>query len=74
MRNIFILLIIILIYQTAYTQGCVAIRSNGAVCTKQDAGKAISGSWQLSTGYRYFKSFRHYVGTKEQKQRTEAKN
>lgn len=58
MRHIFILFIIMAIsYQTAYTQGCVAIRSNGAVCTKQDAGKAISGVWQLSTGYRYFKSF-----------------
>lgn len=72
MRNIFILFIILVIsYQTAFTQGCVAIRSNGAVCTRQDAGKAISGAWQLNTGYRYFKSFRHYVGTKEQKQRVE---
>ena len=72
MRTIFILFVIIVIsYQTAYTQGCVAIRSNGAVCTKQDAGKAVSNAWQLNTGYRYFKSFRHYVGTKEQKQRIE---
>jgi hypothetical protein len=29
--------------------------------------------WQLITSYRYFKSFRHYVGETEQKQRLEEK-
>jgi hypothetical protein len=62
---------LLLLSQTTYSQGCVAIRNNGAVCTKQDAESAISSNWQLNTAYRFFKSFRHFVGTEEQKHRME---
>lgn len=54
-------------------QGCVAIRSTGSnLCTLQhpEGGSTYKG-WQLNMGYRYFKSFRHFVGTEEQKQRLE---
>lgn len=54
-------------------QGCVAVRSNGAMCTRSHADTADQHDWQLTTGYRYFKSFRHFVGTEEQKQRVERK-
>jgi len=47
-------------------QGCVAIRSTGGYCSMQQAD---SSKWQLSINNRYFKSFRHFVGTAEQKQR-----
>lgn len=47
-------------------QGCVAIRSTGGYCNMQQAD---SSKWQLSINNRYFKSFRHFVGTDEQKQR-----
>jgi hypothetical protein len=50
------------------SQGCVAVRSTGAVCTRQDA-KADSGSWQITAAYRYFRSFRHYSGKEENKRR-----
>lgn len=55
----------------AQSQGCVAVRSTGAFCTKQDALAANSKGWQLNLGYRYFRSFRHYKGDEEQKERLE---
>lgn len=70
MKKIFaILLIASFIISTSnnmYAQGCVAIRSTGGYCTMQHAD---SSKWQLSINNRYFKSFRHFVGTAEQKQR-----
>ncbi|MDB5229969.1 MAG: hypothetical protein JWN76_774 [Chitinophagaceae bacterium] len=53
-------------------QGCVAIRSNGDVCTMDhDPSSHNSGSskWLLNLNNRYFKSYKHFVGTAEQKQR-----
>jgi hypothetical protein len=50
-------------------QGCVAIRATGSVCTKFHAGN--NKGWRLNSSYRYFKSFRHFVGTDEQKERME---
>ena len=71
MRKIFILLAIFAIIKTdAISQGCVAIRSTGAICTKQDASHNTKG-WQVNTAYRYFKSFRHFVGKEEQHERME---
>jgi hypothetical protein len=52
-------------------QGCVAIRgAGGATCSLMDHMKNIDTSkWLFSANTRYFKSFRHFVGTVEQKQR-----
>jgi hypothetical protein len=55
-------------------QGCVAIRTTGgSLCTMQHPGEegAHQDAWQFNIGYRYFKSFRHFVGTEEQKERLE---
>lgn len=54
-------------------QGCVAIRSNGATCTMSgpghdEKGKSSAG-WVFGLNARYFRSFRHFVGKAEQKQR-----
>jgi hypothetical protein len=54
-------------------QGCVAVRSNGAMCTVTHADTENDHKWQLTTGYRYFYSFRHYVGKEEQKHRVDEK-
>lgn len=62
--------IISIFYSSAIAQGCVAIRGTGAVCTKQDASH-ISKGWQFTPSYRYFKSFRHFVGKEEQHERLE---
>jgi hypothetical protein len=55
-------------------QGCVAIRTTGgSLCTMQHPDHEVTAqdAWQLNIGYRYFKSFRHFVGTEEQKERLE---
>lgn len=61
----------LLLSQATYSQGCVAIRSTGGVCTRPDAGTDAAQGWTFNTVYRYFKSFRHFVGTEEQKERLE---
>jgi hypothetical protein len=76
MRKIFILttLAFCLIYKSN-AQGCVAIRSNGGVCTMSEPHDAMShetGNWSFGLNSRYFKSYKHFVGTEEQKQRAEA--
>lgn len=53
-----------------YAQGCVAIRSTGASCTVQTPTHDNT-KWQFNAGYRYFKSFRHFKGKEEQKERLE---
>src|SRR4051794_14165592 len=71
MRKLIILLALTTIYcHEANAQGCVAIRSNGASCamTKPHEGE---GQWLFTTNYRYFKSFRHFKGTEEEKERVE---
>ena len=74
-KQLFILFISIVIYQYSSAQGCVAIRSNGGTCTMmghdEEASAAKSDFWIFSMNDRYFKSFRHFVGTTEQKQRVE---
>lgn len=61
-------LLLITGYQS-FSQGCVAIRSNGVCTMDHPMGDSSARSWQLNTGYRYFKSFRHFRGTEEQKER-----
>jgi len=74
MRLIFLsfLLIVIAAY-SSNAQGCVAIRTTGGFCTANAAAHAdtATGKWALNINNRYFKSFRHFVGTAEQKQRLE---
>lgn len=71
MKKILVLIgIIFIILHEANAQGCVAIRSNGAVCSMDHADSVVS-KWQFSANNRYFKSFRHFVGYEEQLQRVE---
>jgi hypothetical protein len=73
-KQLFILFTLILSYKFSNAQGCVAIRGNGATCTMtghDEASASQSGFWTFSMNSRYFKSFRHFVGTEEQKQRVE---
>jgi hypothetical protein len=57
-------------YNKLAAQGCVAIRSTGGFCSAGGAEHIDTMSkWQLSANNRYFRSFRHFIGTDEQKQR-----
>ena len=59
----------IILSNNASAQGCVAIRSTGGICTMEHGHSESPSKWVLNVNNRYFKSFRHFVGTKEQKQR-----
>ena len=68
----YIILLAICAYSQAKAQVCVAIRQFSS------AGNAIGqlnfqskGEWNLSTNFRYFKSFRHFRGTHEEPERVE---
>ena len=58
-----------------YAQGCVAIKSTGGTCSIEHPEgtdcTASSAKWLFSANARYFKSFRHYRGKEEQKERLE---
>lgn len=71
MNKIFVLLVITTTLAQLRTsaQGCVAIRSNGNTCSLGKPGDAKS--WQFNFNTRYFKSYKHFVGTEEQKERVE---
>jgi hypothetical protein len=71
-RSIFFAIIVLAIAGKSIAQGCVAIRSTGAVCTRQEAGKDNAKGWQLNTSYRYFKSYKHFVGKEEQHERVDS--
>ena len=71
-KHTIILFSFIAFYQYSNAQGCVAIRNNGGTCTMMghdEASASKSDFWTFSMNDRYFKSFRHFVGTDEQKQR-----
>ncbi len=65
--------VFITINYNANAQGCVAIKSNGGYCTMgghhEAAGK--KQDWVLSINNRYYKSYKHFVGDEEQKQRVD---
>jgi hypothetical protein len=73
MRKIFIVLLslsLLVSHHSATAQGCVAIRSTGGFCSAGEQSHLDTASkWQFTTNSRYYKSFRHYVGTEQQKQR-----
>jgi hypothetical protein len=61
----------LLLEHQAQSQGCVAIRSTGGFCTRDQAMNHDNSKWMLTVSNRYFKSHRHFVGTEEQKERIE---
>lgn len=54
----------------ANAQGCVAIKGAPGICSRPSNAKG----WELNLNNRYFKSYRHFVGTKEQKHRVGEKS
>src|SRR6476659_2518566 len=69
MKNIYIVLVIAVVAAQIKTnaQGCVAIKGTAGVCSRPGDAKG----WELNLNQRYFKSYKHFVGTEEQKQRIE---
>ncbi|MDO9373606.1 MAG: hypothetical protein Q7T76_04285 [Ferruginibacter sp.] len=70
MKNIIILLILsFFLHNNAEAQGCVAIKGSGTSCMLVHPDSAKVSGWQFTSSVRYFKSFRHFSGTEENKQR-----
>lgn len=78
MKKVFISLLFIVALGAAdrvSAQGCVAIRSTGGFCTAGEEGHMdTAAQWQFTVNNRYYKSFKHYIGTVYQKQRQELGN
>ncbi|HYG49697.1 MAG TPA: hypothetical protein VD905_02290 [Flavobacteriales bacterium] len=57
-------------YSNVYAQGCVAVRQMGGntFCSSQ-AYNLSKGELTVGSTYRYFHSWRHFVGTEEQPER-----
>lgn len=73
MKKVFLFLSIITItfLQKTNAQGCVAVRQMGGV-TAMSPGSSYNlekGDLQMGFNYRYFHSWRHFVGTEEQPER-----
>ncbi|MGI8952760.1 MAG: hypothetical protein ACR2FN_14385 [Chitinophagaceae bacterium] len=72
MKKIFLsLLITVIIFSFTnklVAQGCVAIRNTGGLCTMQHPNET-SDKWLFGVNNRYYKSYKHFIGTDEQKQR-----
>jgi len=58
---------LIIISNKINAQGCVAIKGTSGICSRPSDAKG----WEINLNTRYFKSYKHYVGTDEQKQRVE---
>ena len=70
MKRALVIAAIIVFGKSAFSQGCVAIRSNGNTCSMSKPGD--TKGWLLNLNNRYFKSYKHFVGTSEQKQRVDS--
>ena len=67
MKYIVALLLLAAIQLQCFAQGCVAIKGMTGVCGKPSNERG----WELNLNNRYFKSYKHFVGTAEQKLRVD---
>jgi hypothetical protein len=67
----YVSLLLVLVAAKTFSQGCVAIKSTGGVCTMLDHPETTdaAGGWVVSSNTRYYRSYKHFVGTQEQTQR-----
>jgi len=73
MRKYIMLLLVAAFFNvnSIQAQGCVAIRGLGPYSCGNSEAVADSVGWSLTVNSRYFKSYKHYVGMVEQKERVE---
>jgi hypothetical protein len=71
MKKLIIILVIALTAQyNLKAQGCVAVRQMGGVAMASSSSYNLSkGDFLVGANYRYFHSWRHFIGTEEQPQR-----
>lgn len=67
--SILLSVILITCVEQANAQGCVAIKGSGSSCMLSHPENTDKAGWLFNTGFRYFKSFRHFSGKQENKDR-----
>ncbi|HEY6503211.1 MAG TPA: hypothetical protein VIZ28_04490 [Chitinophagaceae bacterium] len=69
MKHVYALLLFLFAVMQIKTnaQGCVAIKGTTGVCSRPTDLKG----WDMNLNNRYYKSYKHFVGTEEQKHREE---
>lgn len=72
MKRIYIFLFISFVFTQTKTsaQGCVAIKGTAGICGRPSDAKG----WELNLNNRYYTSYKHFVGTIEQKHRIDEKS
>ncbi len=77
MKKYLIIIILLIFMQTqkVFAQGCIAVRSMGcgAVGVNNPSSFMSKGDFQFSASYRFLHSYKHFVGSVEQKERVENK-
>lgn len=73
LQPLVISLIFTFFYHGSKAQGCVAIRGIGGEHCINNSESVDTSSWSLTINTRYFKSYKHFVGLVEQKERVENK-
>ena len=70
MKRSYIFFVFAFIFSVTKTnaQGCVAIKGTAGICSLLPSE---TKGWQIDINNRYFRSYKHFVGAKEQKQRVE---
>ncbi len=70
--TLFTIVVLIFSANTAYSQGCVAIRSfSGANGSTGSGAVLLKGEFLTSSNFRYFESYKHFRGTTEETERVE---
>lgn len=65
-----LLFIVSILSSNVMAQGCVAVRQMGGLTPMSTGGYTLmKGDFQVGGNYRYFHSWRHFVGTEEQPDR-----
>lgn len=65
------LLLLLVSLEKSSAQGCVAIRQMGGCASTSGSGLLSKGQFQAGLNYRYFRSYKHFRGDSEQKERVE---
>jgi hypothetical protein len=64
------ILIVLTSFNALQSQGCVAVRQMGGLnLCSSNSYNLLKGDFQAGLNYRYFHSWRHFVGTEEQTER-----
>lgn len=70
LQSLFLAASTLVLQHQASAQGCVAVRQMGGVNAMAGSSYNLGkGEFQVGANYRYFHSWRHFVGTEEQPQR-----